>query len=53
MKKKTKIAKCWLCNSSRPKPTAIILVGCSKPGGKICKEKKVKVHFGCYMDMDA
>jgi hypothetical protein len=52
MKRKTKSEKCWLCDLSRPKPETVITVGCKTPGGKVCKEKKVKVHFGCYMDMD-
>lgn len=40
---------CWLCGGKEPDET--IKVGCETPGGKPCKEKEVRVHNGCYMDI--
>ncbi len=41
--------KCWLCGKG--KANTVIGTCCETPGGKPCKEKKVTVHWGCYMDM--
>ena len=41
---------CWLCGGENPDQT--ITVGRETPGGKKCKQKEVKVHNGCYMDME-
>ena len=42
---------CWLCGGDDPDTT--INVECETPGGKHCKPKDVKVHYSCYMDIDA
>ena len=41
---------CWLCGGIDPEET--IKVNCESPGGEECKEKEVKVHLGCYMDIE-
>lgn len=51
--KPKKQEKCWLCGLSDPDPDTTITVECETPGGKHCKPYEVKVHFSCYMDMDA
>ena len=43
--------ECWLCGSEGAKIE--IIVECETPNGKTCPEKTVKVHYGCYMDIDA
>ncbi len=43
--------KCWLCNLSTPRPRVFITVASKGPGKRICKEKKVRVHSVCYMDI--
>jgi len=42
--------KCWLCSGSKPDTT--VTVECETPNGKPCKPKQVRVHFGCYMDIN-
>ena len=42
--------KCWLCGDNNPDTT--IKVGCNVPNGKATKLHSVKVHHGCYMDID-
>jgi len=49
--KTKKDKKCWLCGLSKPDTT--ITVECEIPGGKHCKPHKVRVHFGCYMDIQS
>jgi hypothetical protein len=41
---------CWLCKGAGPDTT--ITVECETPGGKPCEPKQVRVHFGCYMDVE-
>lgn len=48
--KKMKNNKCWLCGSSGADTT--IIVECDVPRGKHTKPHNVRVHLGCYMDMD-
>ena len=44
---------CWLCGGSEnPHTFTEIETNCETPGGKHCPTKKVKVHFGCYVDID-
>ena len=50
-KKKESKNKCWLCGGDGAE--TVITVECETPNGKHCKPKDVKVHFGCYMDIDA
>ncbi len=42
---------CWLCGGEDPGIT--IAVRRETPGGLSCNAKEVRVHFECYMDMDA
>lgn len=46
-----KLNKCWLCGKGRPNTT--ITVGCNVPNGRSTKVHDVRVHYGCYMDMDS
>jgi len=50
-KKLDESGKCWLCGKGRPNAT--ILVGCDVPNGKKTRVHNVRVHFGCYMDMES
>ena len=43
---------CWLCGG-REGPFISIWTGRVTPGGEKCRPMRVKVHNGCYMDMDA
>jgi hypothetical protein len=42
--------RCWLCSGAEPDTT--IVVECDVPSGKVTEPHNVRVHFGCYMDMD-
>lgn len=46
------IERCWLCGFPGD-VTSTILTNRETPGGKPCKTKPVRVHLGCYMDMDS
>ncbi len=41
---------CWLCGDTGP--TTTIITEAEYPNGPYCPPKEVKVHFGCYMDME-
>ena len=43
---------CWLCGGTEPPVGTTIKTNCETPGGKKCRTKEVKVHFGCFMDME-
>lgn len=49
-KKLSRYSACWLCGKGNTNTT--ITVECETPGGKDCKPKEVRVHYGCYMDME-
>lgn len=42
--------KCWFCDGIEPDTT--INVACDVPNGKPTEPHDVRVHHGCYMDMD-
>lgn len=47
---KTEPRRCWLCDGENP--DTVVTVECETPNGKHCKEKNVKVHWSCYMDIE-
>ena len=44
--------KCWLCGRPIEGYYWEIKTNCETPNGKKCKTKAVKVHPGCYLDME-
>lgn len=43
--------KCWLCGQDGADTT--IVVECDVPNGKHTEPHEVKVHFGCYLDIES